>query len=96
MLISRSDRGLFAAWWFTVDRLLLSARAVLEDDERRAILHQVEDYLAAKMYNIRWPGGTSGFILAWPALGNMNVIRNDTTTLSPPTWWVDPTKPPLA
>lgn len=29
MLISRSDRGLFAAWWFTVDRLLLSAVLLL-------------------------------------------------------------------
>jgi cell division protein FtsW len=29
MLISRSDRGLIANWWFTVDRLLLSAVCVL-------------------------------------------------------------------
>ena len=79
-----------------VDRLLLAARAELEDDARREILHQVESYLSQKAYNVRWPGGTSGFVLAWPALGNMNVIRHDTTTLSPPTWWVDPTKAPLA
>ena len=29
MLISRSDRGLLAQWWFTVDRLLLSAVLLL-------------------------------------------------------------------
>ncbi len=29
MLIRRSDRGLFASWWFTVDRLLLSAVLLL-------------------------------------------------------------------
>lgn len=29
MLISRSDRGLLASWWFTVDRLLLSAVLLL-------------------------------------------------------------------
>lgn len=29
MLISRSDRGLFASWWFTIDRLLLSAVLLL-------------------------------------------------------------------
>jgi cell division protein FtsW len=29
MLISRSDRGLLATWWFTVDRLLLSAVMLL-------------------------------------------------------------------
>src|SRR5439155_4299738 len=29
MLISRSDRGLFASWWFTVDRLLLTAVLLL-------------------------------------------------------------------
>ncbi|TMJ40837.1 MAG: putative lipid II flippase FtsW [Alphaproteobacteria bacterium] len=28
-MISRSDRGLFASWWFTVDRLLLSAVLLL-------------------------------------------------------------------
>ena len=29
MLINRSDRGLLASWWFTVDRLLLTAVLLL-------------------------------------------------------------------
>src|SRR3954465_14970896 len=29
MLIARSDRGLLASWWFTVDRLLLTAVLLL-------------------------------------------------------------------
>ena len=29
MLVSRSDRGVFARWWFTVDRPLLSAVLLL-------------------------------------------------------------------
>ena len=29
MLIRRSDRGLLANWWFTVDKLLLSAVLLL-------------------------------------------------------------------
>jgi cell division protein FtsW len=29
MLISRSDKGLIADWWFTVDRLLLGCVLVL-------------------------------------------------------------------
>jgi cell division protein FtsW len=29
MLINRSDRGLLARWWFTVDKLLLSAVLLL-------------------------------------------------------------------
>ena len=29
MLVSRSDRGLIARWWFTVDRPLLSAVLLL-------------------------------------------------------------------
>jgi cell division protein FtsW len=29
MLVSRTDRGLFATWWFTVDRLLLTAFLLL-------------------------------------------------------------------
>jgi peptide/nickel transport system substrate-binding protein len=79
-----------------VDRMLLAARAILEDDERREVLHQVESYLAQKMYNVRWPGGTNGFVLAWPALQNVNVIRTEYATLAPPTWWLDSTKAPLA
>jgi peptide/nickel transport system substrate-binding protein len=79
-----------------VDRMLLSARAVLDDDERRNILHQVEDYLSAKQYQVKWPGGTSGFYLAWPSLQNFQVIRAETTTMYPPTWWLDQTKAPFA
>ena len=79
-----------------VDRLLLSARSVLDDDERRSILHQVEDYLSAKQYQVKWPGGTSGFYLAWPSLKNFQVFRAETTTMYPPTWWLDQTKPPFA
>ena len=30
MLISRSDRGLLANWWFTVDRVLLTRRAAAD------------------------------------------------------------------
>jgi hypothetical protein len=69
---------------------------MLEDDERLAVLHQVEEYLAEKMYNIRWPGSTSGFVLAWPALSNFTVTRHEFLTLDPPTWWVDQTKAPFA
>ena len=29
MLIGRTDRGLLASWWFTVDRLLLTAVLLL-------------------------------------------------------------------
>ena len=29
MLISRSDRGSLARWWFTIDKLLLSATLLL-------------------------------------------------------------------
>jgi peptide/nickel transport system substrate-binding protein len=79
-----------------VDRLLESARSVLDDDGRREILHQVESYLAAKQYSVKWPGGTSGFYLAWPALQNFMVHQAETTTMYSPTWWVDQTKAPYA
>jgi hypothetical protein len=48
------------------------------------------------MYNIRWPGGTSGFTLAWPSLKNYEVFRGDTDTIRINNWWVDRTKKPFA
>jgi hypothetical protein len=46
------------------------------------------------MYSMRWPGGASGFSLAWPALSNFNVNRGDSRQ-GWFDWWLDDSKPPL-
>ncbi len=79
-----------------VDRMLESARSILDDEGRREVLHQVESYLSQKQYTVKWPGGTSGFYLAWPALKNFMVSQPETWTMYPASWWVDQTQAPFA
>ncbi len=45
-------------------------------------------------YGIRWPGGATGFLLAWPVLQNFNVWQNDPRRESVREW-IDDTKAPL-
>ena len=77
-----------------VDSILTKARGETDDGKRKALLFELQAYLAKAMYCIRWPGGASGFTLAWPALGNFNVFRGDTRG-NTPFWWVDASQPPL-
>ena len=40
-------------------------------------------------------GGSTGFEVAWPAVGNFNVFRPSTTNWRPYLWWINDTKAPL-
>jgi ABC-type transport system substrate-binding protein len=78
-----------------VDGLLVKARGEVDEKRRKAMLQELRNYLGKTMYGIRWPGGASGFGLAWPALGNYNVFRGDNRSVLY-NYWVDETKAPLA
>jgi peptide/nickel transport system substrate-binding protein len=81
-----------------VDREVDKALAEFDFEKRRGIVHEMQRYLAQRQYGLRHPGGASGFDLAWPALQNFNVFRGGGQELRvrATTWWLDPTKPPLA
>jgi ABC-type transport system substrate-binding protein len=76
------------------DSLIEKARGELDTDKRRALVQDLQRYLAGKMYVVSWPGGANGFELAWPVIGNYRVYY-DTNQAQATYWWVDETKPPI-
>ncbi len=68
-------------------------KAEFDVEKRKSIAHDLQRYLAEKMYIVYYPGGSNGFSMAWPALRNFGAytITDQTVTY----WWVDPTKAPL-
>ena len=58
----------------------------------RALVFEIQRYLAKAMYSISAPGAATALAVAWPALANYRVwqgIRNNYR------WWIDETKPPF-
>src|SRR5437660_6879266 len=77
-----------------IDSMVESARGETDTEKRRALVQDIQRYLGQKMYGIRWPGGSTGFALAWPALQNFNVFIGDQRQ-GDYNWWIDDTKAPL-
>ena len=60
--------------------------------KRRAMVFDLQRYLAKAMYAVPIPGLATGLTMAWPALGNFRVwqgARHDYRL------WVDDTKAPI-
>lgn len=81
-----------------VEQQLSKARADFDTERRRGVVHDLQRYLADQMYTIRWPGGASGFELAWPAVRNYRVYRPGSQAINltnSSNWWLDETLPPF-
>jgi peptide/nickel transport system substrate-binding protein len=74
-------------------------KAVLEfdTDKRTQQAYDMQRYLAEKMYGVKWPGGASGFGLAWPVVKNFAVFNGVPFYSKDPAffYWLDQTKAPL-
>jgi peptide/nickel transport system substrate-binding protein len=77
-----------------VDSLISKARGELDANKRRAIVHDIERYLAKAMYTVNIPGIASNIQMAWPALQNFLVFHGDRRS-TPFAWWLDETQPPF-
>jgi peptide/nickel transport system substrate-binding protein len=77
-----------------VDSMLKRAQSELDTEKRRALVFDIQRYLAQKQYNVTKPGEASFFTLAWPALKNFNVYRGDRRTDNY-YWWIDQTQAPF-
>jgi peptide/nickel transport system substrate-binding protein len=76
----------------TLNAMFEKARVEQDTEKRRALVFDIQRYLAKAMYAIAAPGAATGLAVAWPALGNYRVwqgIRNNYR------WWIDETKPPF-
>jgi ABC-type transport system substrate-binding protein len=77
-----------------VDALLKKAQSELDTGKRRALIFDLQRYLAQKQYNVPKPGEASYFTLAWPALRNFNTYRGERRTDNY-FLWLDETQPPI-
>jgi peptide/nickel transport system substrate-binding protein len=77
-----------------VDGLLDKAEAEFDIDKRKQIVYEIQRVLGKPQYGVRWPGGSTGFLVAWPALANFNVYQTDPRGPSVREW-IDETKAPL-
>jgi peptide/nickel transport system substrate-binding protein len=77
-----------------VDEIFNKARGEVDEKKRKALLQELQNYLAKTQYGIRWPGGSSGLQMAWPVIQNFNVFHLDNRD-PPYNWWLDETKAPL-
>jgi len=81
-----------------VDSLLAKAIGEIDTERRKGIVKDLERYLARKQYLTRWPGGATGFQMAWPTVQNFLVYRGSAagtsvgSRLTPYYWWLDSSK----
>jgi peptide/nickel transport system substrate-binding protein len=75
-----------------VDAMIEKARVELDTEKRRALVFEIQRYLAKPVYSLLPPGPGTGFTVAWPALGNFRVYQGARLNHA---LWVDDTKPPL-
>jgi peptide/nickel transport system substrate-binding protein len=80
-------------------RMIEASRLEFDEDALVTKLHDIQRYLADKMWGLSMPGGATGFNMAWPALQNMEVWNFQQSVA--PNWdvyqlWLDQTKKPLA
>jgi len=81
-----------------VEALIDRGLAEFDIPKRRQIAFDLQRYLAEKLYLVYYPGGSSGFDIAWPALRNFDVFTGSLgggTDQLATYYWIDQTEPPL-
>jgi ABC-type transport system substrate-binding protein len=75
-----------------VDALVVKGRVEQDAEKRKAIVNDLQKYLAKPMYSIPGLGVATGLTAAWPALANWRVWEG-----ARPNYriWIDDTKAPL-
>jgi peptide/nickel transport system substrate-binding protein len=77
-----------------VDTMIEKARVERDADRRRALVFDIQRYLAKAMYSLQPPGPATTFTVAWPCLANFRVYQGGNN------WqnyrlWIDDSKPPF-
>jgi peptide/nickel transport system substrate-binding protein len=82
-----------------VDETIEKARRETDVERAKALINDLERYLAPKAYAQNAPAGATQFVTAWPVIGNFQALQGSYhSTVRTPSmrWWVDATKAPLA
>ena len=77
-----------------VNALIEKARVEQDVEKRRAVMFDLQRYLAKAMWGLIFPGVSTGFTMGWPALRNYAVYRGP-AVFSNYGLCVDYTKPPF-
>jgi ABC-type transport system substrate-binding protein len=75
-----------------LDAMIEKARVELDTEKRRALVFDIQRYIAKPWYSAALPGYATGLTVAWPALGNFRVYQGARANYR---WWIDDTKPPF-
>ena len=80
-----------------VDAQLEKAVIEIDGEKRNAIGYDLQRYLAKALYEVKWPGGTTSFLPAWPVLRNYQVFKTLDGNPRPDLfyWWLDETRAPI-
>src|SRR5262249_18602418 len=78
-----------------VDDGIRKAQGEFDATKRRGVVQDLQRYLAQKQYAIRWPGGSTSFSLAWPALRNFLAWQGGPSLATNARYWIDDTQAPL-
>jgi peptide/nickel transport system substrate-binding protein len=75
-----------------VNAMIEKGRVERDTEKRRAIVFELQRYLAKSMYSLSSPGTATNFAVAWPCIGNFNVYRGARPNYR---LWIDQTKAPF-
>jgi peptide/nickel transport system substrate-binding protein len=75
-----------------VDSLIEKARVERDTEKGKALIFELQRYLAKTWYSARLPGYATGLTVAWPAVANFRVWEGARTHYR---FWIDDTKPPF-
>jgi peptide/nickel transport system substrate-binding protein len=75
-----------------VDSMIAKARIEQDTEKRRALVYDIQRYLAKPMYALYPPGIATSFTVAWPCLANFRVYRGARVNYG---LWLDQSKPPF-
>lgn len=75
-----------------VDAMIVKGRVEQDTEKRKAIVNDLQRYLAKPMYSIPGPGYGTGLTAAWPCLANWRVYQGARPNYRV---WIDQTKAPF-
>jgi len=80
-----------------VDDMIDKAKAELDANKQKALVGDLQRYLAEMQYCVASPGRATGFDLAWPAVKNYLALQGDSRAINGfyYDWWLDDTLPPI-
>jgi peptide/nickel transport system substrate-binding protein len=75
-----------------INSMIEKGRVERDTEKRRALVHEMQRYLAKSIYSLSSPGTATNFMVAWPCIGNFSVYRGARPNYR---LWIDQIKAPF-